>query len=88
MKFYTFTHFYSIGSILLSFFLFINSCLIPGLFEIYYKTDEHEILTSNLITKFLFNSFVSPIMWTINFKFVYKKFKQCIIEQKDKINYN
>ena len=27
-------------------------------------------------------------MWTINLKFVYKKFKQCIIEQKDKINYN
>ena len=88
MKYYTFTHFHSNYSILLTCFLFVNSCLIPALFEIHYKTDEHEILTNNLLTKFLFNSFISPIMWTINFKFVYKKFKQCIIEQKDKIDYN
>jgi hypothetical protein len=27
-------------------------------------------------------------MWSINIKFAYKKIKQCIIEQKEKINYN
>ena len=27
-------------------------------------------------------------MWTINIKFLYKKFKKCIIEQKETINYN
>ena len=48
----------------------------------------HEIITNNLPTKFLVNSFVTPIMCTINVKFLYKKIKQCIIEQKDKINYN
>ena len=41
-----------------------------------------------MLTKFLVNSFVTPIMWTINIKFIYKKIKQCIIEQKDKVNYN
>ena len=87
-KYYTFTYFYSYYSISLTCFWFINSCIIPALFEIHYQTEEHEILTSNLLTKFLFNSFLTPIMWTINFKFVYKKFKQCIIEQKEKINLN
>ena len=38
--------------------------------------------------KFLVNSFVKPIMWLINFKFIYKKCKQYLIEMKDKINYN
>ena len=88
LKFYAFTYFYSYYSLLLTVFWFINSCIIPALFEIHYQTEEHEILTSNLLTKFLFNSFLTPIMWTINFKFVYKKFKQCIIEQKEKINLN
>ena len=87
-KFFTFTYFYLNYSLGLSFYSIINSFFIPALFEIYYKTEEHEILTSNLIIKFLFNSFVTPIMWTINLKFAYKKFKQCIIEQKEKINYN
>ena len=87
-KFFTYTHFHSNYSIVLAGYSYLNSCIIPALFEIYYKTEEHEILTSNLITKFLFNSFVTPIMWTINFKFIYKRFKQCIIEQKETINYN
>ena len=87
-KFFTFTHFHSKYSLLLAGSSYLNSCIIPALFEIYYKTEEHEILTSNLITKFLFNSFVTPIMWTINLKLIYKKFKQVIIEQKEKINYN
>ena len=87
-KYITFTHFYSNYSLFLSSFWFFNSCLIPALFEIFYQKEEHEILTDNLITKFLFNAFVTPIMWTINFKFLKKKFKQCIIEHKDKINLN
>ena len=38
--------------------------------------------------KFLVNAFITPIMWTINFSFGLKKIKQCLIEKKDKINYN
>ena len=71
-KYITFTHFYSNYSKLLSAFWFLNSCFIPALFEMLYKTEEHEILTENLLKKFLFNAFVTPIMWTINFKFVKK----------------
>ena len=77
----TLTNFYATYSIQLTFFYLNNSLII-------YYSEEHEITTSNLIIKFLFNSFVTPIMWTINFKYVYKKIKQCIIEQKETINYN
>ena len=77
----TLTNFYATYSIQLTFFYLNNSLIL-------YNSEEHEITTSNLIIKFLFNSFVTPIMWSINFKYVYKKLKQCIIEQKETINYN
>ena len=77
----TLTNFYATYSIQLTFFYLNNSLIL-------YNSEEHEITTSNLIIKFLFNSFVTPIMWSINFKYVYKKLKQYIIEQKETINYN
>ena len=87
-KSYTFTNFYATYSVNLTFFWFLNSGLLPVVFDILLFRTEHEVLTSNMLIKFLFNSFVTPIMWTINLKFVYKKFKQYIIEQKEKISYN
>ena len=56
--------------------------------DLIFRGEEDEVLTSNMLLKFLFNSFVTPIMWTINPKFIYKKLKKCIAEQKEKINYN
>ena len=90
LKFYTLTELYTIYSIWLSIIWFINSCIIPIIYEIRLTTisEEHEILTSNLLTKFLFNSFATTIMWSINIKNACKKFKQFIIEQKEKISYN
>jgi len=85
---YTLTNFYDTYSLALTFTWFLNSCILPITLDIVNSKEEHEVLTSNMIIKFLFNSFVQPIMWTINIKFLYKKFKKCIIEQKEKINYN
>ena len=85
---YTLTNFYATYSLALTFIWFLNSCMLPIILDIVNSNEEHEVLTSNMIIKFLFNSFVQPIMWTINVKFLYKKFKKCIIEQKEKINYN
>ena len=85
---YTLTNFYTTYSLALTFTWFLNSCILPITLDIVNSKEEHEVLTSNMIIKFLFNSFVQPIMWTINIKFLYKKFKKCIIEQKEKINYN
>ena len=85
---YTLTNFYATYSLALTFIWFLNSCILPLALDFVNSKEEHEVLTSNMIIKFLFNSFVQPIMWTINIKFLYKKFKKCIIEQKEKINYN
>ena len=88
-KSYTLTNFQSTFSVNLTFFWFLNSCIVPSIYEMMFSTvNEHEIITNNLFTKFLFNSFGTPIMWTINFKFIYKNIKKCIIEKKDKIDYN
>ena len=88
-KTYTLTAFYVNYSKNLTVFWFLNSSLLPIVGDIILPSEEeHEVLTSNMLIKFLFNSFVTPIMWTINFKFIYKKFKQCVIEQKENINYN
>ena len=88
-KSYTLTNFQATYSVNLTFFWLLNSCMIPSIYEMMFSSQhEHEIITNNLFTKFLFNSFVTPLMWTLNVKFAYKKIKQCIIEQKDKINYN
>ena len=88
-KSYTLTDFQATYSVNLTFFWFFNSCMIPLIFELFFSgPGEHEIITNNLPTKFLVNSFVTPIMWSINIKFAYKKIKQCIIENKDKIDYN
>ena len=88
-KSYTLTNFYAHYGVNLTFFWFLNSGLIPVICDVIIQSrEEHEVLTNNLITKFLFNSFLTPLMWTMNAKFVYKKIKQCIIEQKERINYN
>ena len=87
-KSYTLTNFYATYSLVLSLLWFLNSSLLPILLDIFNSKEEHEVLTSNMLMKFLFNSFVEPIMWTINIKFLYKWIKKCIIEQKEQINYN
>ena len=78
----TLTNFYSTYSVTLTLFEFINSIIFIN------SGEDFEVLITNMPIKFLFNSFVTPIMWIINLKFVYKKVKQCIIEQKEKIDYN
>ena len=86
---YTLTNFQATYSVNLTFFWFFNSCIIPSIYELAFSgPGDHEIITNNLPTKFLVNSFLTPIMWTINVKFAIKKIKKCILEQKDKINYN
>ena len=86
---FTWTNFYTSYSIKLTFFTFINSALVPVLCELTLgKYDEFTFLINNMLIKFLVNAFVTPIMWTINFNFGLKKIRQCLIEKKDKINYN
>ena len=71
---YTWTHYYTNYSINLAFFSFYNSAIFPVIAEsMIFKSDGFVFLINNMLMKFLVNSFVTPIMWSINFKFLYKK---------------
>ena len=80
------TDFFLSYSVKLTLFTFLNSALLPLFSE--YIVDEtdagYKILISNMVMKFLVNAFVTPIMWTINFGFFWKKIQIFFIERKIK----
>ena len=83
---YTWTNYYTSYSIKLAFFSFFNSALVPIECELTLgKSEGFAVLISNMFMKFIVNSFVMPLMWSINFKFLYKKCMQDLIKRKDKI---
>ena len=70
-------------------FSFLNSAVIPIVCELVInKSNGYQFLINNMLMKFLVNAFVTTIMWTVNVGCVLKLFRQCLIERKDKINYN
>ena len=81
----TWTKFYLSYSIKLTIFSFLNSSFIQ-LWCYVIMLDEIGII-NNLFIKFLVNSFVTPLMWTINVGYICTKFKKCLI-LKGKITYN
>ena len=85
----TWTNFYLSYSLKLTLFSFLNSAVLPIVSELFFnKSNGYEFLISNMLMKFLVNSFVTTIMWTINFGCVWKCIRRSIIEKKDKISYN
>ena len=87
----TWTNFYLSYSLKLTLFSFLNSAVLPIVCEfVINKSNGYQFLINNMLMKFLVNSFVTTIMWTINVGCVLKSFRQCIIEKKDKdkIGYN
>ena len=85
----TWTNYYLSYSLKLTLFSFLNSAVLPIVSELVFdKSNGYEFLISNMLMKFLVNSFLTTIMWTVNVGCVLKMFKQCLIERKNKINYN
>ena len=85
----TWTNFYLSYSLKLTLFSFLNSAVIPIVCELVInKSNGYQFLINNMLMKFLVNAFVTTIMWTVNVGCVLKLFRQCLIERKDKINYN
>ena len=84
IKFPTLTNFYSYYSYFLTLFLTINANM-PLSID---NSDKYAYLISNTVTKFLINSFLTPIMWVINPKCLLQNFWICFLKNKDKITYN
>ena len=81
-KQYTMTEYYRSYSVKLTIFSFFTSAVVPLICELIKKSDGYQILVSNMLMMFLVNSFVTPIMWTMNFTYFLKKFRICMIERK------
>ena len=81
-KHITMTNYYLSFSIKLTLFTFITSSIIPLVSNYIYNNGDYDLLVANMFIVFLTNSFVTPIMWTLNFKYFLKKIIQFIVESK------
>ena len=85
----TWTNFYLSYSLKLTLFSFVNSAVLPIICELLItKSEGYELLISNMLMKFLVNSFVTTTMWSVNVGCVLKLIRQYLIEKKDKMPYN
>ena len=85
-KHITMTNYYLSFSIKLTLFTYITTSIIPLVSNYIYNNGEYDLLVTNMLIMFLSNSFVTPIMWTLNISYFLKKFIQFIIERK-KVHY-
>ena len=77
------TNYYLSFSLKLTYFTFISSGIVP-LVSNYIENGikNNEYLVDNMLIIFLCNSFLSPILWAFDIKYIYKKIKICLIERK------
>ena len=78
------TNYYLSLSIKLSIFTFVNSALVPlapNILNENLKNHENKNLITNMFFIFLVNSFLTPIVWTINISLIIKKIRIYFIER-------
>ena len=85
-KQYSMTNYYLSYSLKLTLFTFFTSGVVPLICEFYRKTENHEILISNMFMMFLMNCFVTPFLWTFNINYIIKKLQIHYIETKKNPN--
>ena len=77
------TNYYLSFSLKLTFFTFISSAIVPLVSNLIDKGNgNNEYLVDNMVLIFLSNSFLTPILWVFDIKYIYKKAKICLIERK------
>ena len=74
------TDYYLSFSIKLTIFTFLTSGVIPLVSSYYHSTTKYDLLLANMLTLFLSNSFLTPIMWSLNFELLRKGLKICLIK--------
>ena len=74
------TDYYLSFSIKLTIFTFLTSGIIPLFSSYYHSKSKYDLLLTNMLTLFLSNSFLTPIMWSLNFEFFLKRLKICLIK--------
>ena len=74
------TNYYLSYSIKLTIFTFLVKGVIPLVVEEILGTPDYEILITNMLTIFLVNSIITPLLWAINPKYLIKKIQIHLIE--------
>ena len=74
------TDYYLSFSIKLTIFTFLTSGIIPLISSYYHSQSKYDLLLTNMLTLFLSNSILTPIMWSLNFEFLKKKLQICLIK--------
>ena len=92
MKFFTkmekqksMTNYYLSFSIKLTIFTFMTSAFVPFISNYinnHSKNHDNQTLITNMFFLFLTNSFISPILWTVNIPLLIKKVRIFFIERK------
>ena len=83
------TNYYLSFSIKLTIFTLMTSALVPVLSNYLNRKENgieynnNKILITNMIIIFLVNSFVTPLVWTLNIPLIIKKIKIYLIERKE-----
>ena len=78
------TNYYLSFSIKLTIFTFVTSALVPlvpNIINENLKKHENKNLITNVLFIFLVNSFLTPILWTINISLIIKKIRIYFIER-------
>ena len=76
------TNYYLSFSIKLTIFTFTTSGILPLISCFYFSKSNYYLLESNMLTLFLSNSFLTPIMWSMNFQLLLKEIKIYLVEKK------
>ena len=74
------TDYYLSFSIKLTIFTFLTSGIIPLISSYYHSQSKYDLLLTNMLTLFLSNSILTPIMWSLNFEFLKKQLQICLIK--------
>ena len=81
------TEYYLSFSVKLTIFTFITSAIVPFISNYYINSEKsYNLLITNMTTYFIANSIVTPLLWTFNINYLFKKIQICIIEKKQKHN--
>ena len=75
------TNFYLSYSIKLTLFTFCTSAVIPLISNYIFYGAKFDLLVTNMLMMFLTNAFLTPFMWSMNFEFLLKKLKICLLTQ-------
>ena len=73
------TNFYLSYSIKLTIFTFCTSAVIPLISNRIFSGAKYDLLVTNMLMLFITNAFLTPIMWSMNFEFLLKKIKICLL---------